>query len=826
MIIIKSFSVLQQAALSQLFLALIICSRHSSDGAETPVSVKFLVLLPLSTEEFPAGTKDWDRGREILPGAVIATEEINNNSDILQDCRLELVAVNIDFCNEELFASNLNALIPFTDILSDNFRYVLGVIGGPFCQPLLTRLISPLANRREVSLFQVSGSTSAIARGKKGLSNNLNFVSPSTEIYYKAVYAMMREFRWTRIFILAEEFFQGLTTLPGHEGLDITYRQFTRGLSHEALFSELRRSEKKIVFVSIGPIEAAEVLCEAHTQSLIHPHYVWIFHDLMPELIINSSTSTCGHQELSRALEGAFFLNFPLRQPADHTKLVSGRTYSEYYSEYVSRLATTDDDVSDIGGEQKRRQLKANLFANVLYDAVYAFALALDRAIGQDSSAEEDEETQPVPPPGSNNSSLGEASSSLHNETTFEPDFLHLLSLSNKEELIDQMQLEFPNISFEGASGHVNLNNADINGFVVLSRQYNSTTTQNVGNYHQGGIIIHNSTLTTHPPSGVLDSRYELIPLPLVAFLTGLTLVALLLTTAILFIFIHFRNFSDIKATSPYLSYLMFLGCYLLLGSTLVHVVTGGFAMPTTGVVTVTVCGAVITGNSLGVNLIFTTLMLRMLRVYRVFSSFGKTGKFWSDKIMILIVLLVVLGDIVLIVVWSLIDTFHIIEVIHFQPWESPPYYEISQFCHSDHLSIWLGILLGKLGALFLVVIYLAIKTRKIRRSNFKDTKKVNVYVFTTVMVVSTFMSLYFLFKSTNNIIGTYMMVFLAFGITEVSCQAFLFVPKVTSALLHKYGYEVSYDSKKRRSTIQKSVDSRKKSLIQMLSTAHFTELL
>ena len=728
----------------------------ASDGSNV---IRLLVMLPLSNNisQPQEGVQDWDKGLEILPGAQLAVEQINNSSSLLPGYTLELLIVDIEHCHPDEFTSNVKAVTSIADIAADtvhgNGSNVLGLVGGPFCPPLLDSLVSPLASRDRISLFQISGSTAATIRNH---DLNLIFAAPSIEVYYEAVFAMMGEFDWTRIFIVAESFFQGAGTVKGSEGLDITFRQFS--VSTSLVLSDLRKSMKNIIFASLSAKHAADILCSAYRDSLIFPTYVWIFHDLTPTKILEiTRPKWCNNTTLEKALRGTFFLQFPFKPASVDTILPSGDSYSQYYSDYVSRLRT--DTHSD---------LQPNPYANVLYDSVWTFAKTLNLSM-----------------------TSGNCSGGFHN----------CLRQYGKRELVESMDLMIPAVSFEGASGSIDYQiNSSVRGVVQISL-YNGSI-QPIGTYHQFPTNI--SIQETLIPRDDLPRVFNPVPKLLVAFLGVVVTVCLVLTTIILALFIHYRNDSDIKAASPRLSYFMFVGCYLLFGSTLLHTISKGFRIDVNGVGAVTLCGVVITGDSLGVNLIFTTLLLRMLRVYRIFSYFGKTGKIWSDKFMLLIIVLVVVGDMVLIIIWSVVDTYRITEITMFMENANPPYYTVKQLCHSQNVNTWLGILLGKLGVLFVIVLFLAFKTRKILRSNFKDTKKVNIYIFLTVMIVITLMSLYSLFKTTENTVGTFLMVYFAFGTTGLLCQLFLFVPKVFSPIIKQHGYEVTYNTETRRRSIKK----------------------
>lgn len=720
----------------------------SGDGVVSASVVELVVMLPGSSR---ARDAVWDRGEAILPAAQLAVEEINADPDILPDCTLKLLPVDIESCVEDQFTSNVQALVAFANISSstDPNRHVLGIIGGPFCPPLLVKLISPLASTNESRLFQMFGSTSPQTRNG---NPKANFITPSSTLYYKTVYEMMRVFNWTKLLIIAENFFDESTSAAETRGLNVTLRQFfsSSPSSLPSLFKDIRKSERNIILVSVGTEDAAAILCQAKQEALVHPDYVWIFYDLTSDIVLNSEGNSCFLKATD--LNGIFFLQFPLKPFSENIELVSGHTYSEYYSIYTSRLAA---------------DAQPNPYANVLYDSVWSFAATLDTILA------------------SKNTSLD-----------------NYLSTHSKQSLIDLMDQSLSDVVFEGASGSLDFSKDPASDGVKIYLHSNNNLME-VGTYQNSSNISILESVVASVPKDTLSTVYALVPVPVTAILVTLMVICLVMTTIILSLFIYYRDHPDVKATSPYLSYLMFLGCYLLFFSTLTHAVSGVTVIH--GLGRLIECWAVIGLDSLGVNLIFTTLLLRMLRIYRVFSSFHRTGKLWTNKNMIGIVGLVVLLEVTFVLVWSLVDTFRILDITVYLSAAKPPHYEITQICQSNYLEVWLGILLGKVGLLFAIVLVLAVKTRKIRKSNFKDTKKVNGYIFSTVMIVITMMSLYFLFRSTENHVAAHLMVYLAFGITGFLCQLFLFVPKVTAPLLKRYGYEIMYDNKKKRKTLIKS---------------------
>jgi len=107
--------------------------------------------------------------------------------------------------------------------------------------------------------------------------------------------------------------------------------------------------------------------------------------------------------------------------------------------------------------------------------------------------------------------------------------------------------------------------------------------------------------------------------------------------------------------------------------------------------------------------------------------------------VLCIVVFFIVGADVLLLLVWSVIDVFTVRDVETLQATASPPYYAVVQYCYSEYIQIWTTVFLAQVGILIFVVILLAFKTRKIRQENFKDTKKVNIYLLTNLVIICAF---------------------------------------------------------------------------------------
>ena len=124
--------------------------------------------------------------------------------------------------------------------------------------------------------------------------------------------------------------------------------------------------------------------------------------------------------------------------------------------------------------------------------------------------------------------------------------------------------------------------------------------------------------------------------------------------------------------------------------------------------------------------LIIATVLVKLIRVYHIFNRVQAKiiGKQSSDIFLAGYVLLILLPLIIILIIWTIADPFSSI----YRP--SPQSGFIQKTCLSKYITIWLFLVVLYMVLLFSVLAIAAIKSRKIRQKNFKDTKKVNIFIF------------------------------------------------------------------------------------------------
>lgn len=278
--------------------------------------------------------------------------------------------------------------------------------------------------------------------------------------------------------------------------------------------------------------------------------------------------------------------------------------------------------------------------------------------------------------------------------------------------------------------------------------------------------------------------------------------ISFALVTFSLVLYIYFRNEPVVKATSVSLSSMIYIGNYLLilhlfnLNSNLLPTLYKQDSRLHNCMCTLQAC---LNGLGIPLALIFSTLLVKMLRVYRIFSVQRKVSKFTSsDCALALYALLITAPNALICVLWVTIDPYS--GTIDFSIENG--FLVVTFLCVSNHAFVWTALLLVYFVTMTLLLIVMAILTRKIKYRNFKDTKKVAVLSFLLILTsVSAFFYWYLLriIDADVTLIHTVLQVSSYCAILE--CQGFIFGPKlfpiIREKVLRKYYKAFSIPSSK-----------------------------
>eukprot|EP00731_Ephydatia_muelleri_P003896 Em0002g72a len=714
---------------------------------------KASVLSLLAIVPFPSNYSSvgWSRGLELVPAGLLALKHINDTPEVLKGHTLELVVKEGEGCGASVVVKDIYSLYQELQVVGG--RNVVGVVGLPCSTP--AGALSKLAGHVGLDVIQISGSSSP-ALSDRVKYPRLYRVASSVGIV-DSIISFMKDAKWKRISIYNDEqglYFKTIAQLLvnavrndtemklGNEGGGLTAQ--TDVPSVEKILNVTSSIQNKIKVIIGTEHQCSVFLCAAYKRKRTWPDYVYILPDRDVKELLN--TDVCDAQTMMKAVEGVFTVNVAL-SAANDSVLISGKTYQEYRLEYLQELSAYSErtgyplDSND------------NIYVNSLYDEVWSFALALN--------------------------------SSLH---VLDARNLSLENFRfNSGQISDILEEALQKLEFQGASGRISFKNNRqpitsfsmhqiVSGRAVLVATYNGSLT-----------ITENFSLVHLPPDSIsIDRVYILDPLWLMIIIVcicGLSLILLVFNAALL---IRYRNGHDIKASSPSLSLLMFVGCILLDASVLAFTFRNMYTI-SNEVFSVILCNAEVWSLSLGTNLIINTLFVRLFRVYRLFqpNNFKKAGRMCRDEMLVIYILLLTTYSVLVLLIWAVSDLYQMQEevVLVYASDATTPYFSVEQHCGCRYETLWLSLLFLLSAVLTLGVVLLAVLTRHIKRSHFKDTKKVNICIFTSILALTTLLTLWRLFDAIELHSWAHLTLSVAVLFVPMACQVTLYVPKTVPYL-------------------------------------------
>ena len=701
----------------ELFANLSNCSGTKTLNDQQTTFVRALAIVPTTHKESDLNLlPTWMKGEEILPAIQLAVKEINEQYNFLRGHQLEVISVRVPMC--DLNEGNLQ----FVKTLETNTE-ILGFVGY-VCQNLDQHFVH-LLKHKEISAIQITANTPPVTTDKYSRSgSHLQFsILPSSQSTARAAVQLMQKLEWKRIavissktyFIQRTEFLQEAKAHGIEVALDL--QTFTR-TSSNTILKQLQTAGINIIVSFLPPSEFVNILCCAYLEGIKWPHYAWIFLQDIDSLNEFQHLHKICPQNIS--ITAAMNNTILIRQKSPSSNanniLPSGLKYSNYYSRYLQELEELKTELS--------ATLQTNPYSNVFYDSIWAFAISLNRSLNMLKE---------------NNLSLANISHA-------------------KSEILEIFGEQLSELSFHGASGFLNFssNTAALQTTVELFQFHNSNQFM-IGSYDLTSDLLQLNA-TTLKIISVTTLHYTYImyslELPIIIITVVLTVLFIALTTVSMCLYFYYRKQPSIKATSTTLTICLFVGCYILLLSSLIYSITNALFLSEEQVMKIRVslvyqaflCTSDFYLSSFAVDLIFATIIAKTLRIYHIFNKFGKVNRICSDQCLFILILIIVSVKVVLIVLWTCLDVNYLVFEEQFISQSVPPFIFVTSKCQSNYIEIWTGILLGYSLLLTLIMIVLAALTRKIKRQHFNDSKVICKLVFLLVMTLSITVSLWFIF--------------------------------------------------------------------------------
>ncbi len=727
-----------------------VIANSSQTSTETGLKPELylLALAPYPDPGAPDNLKPlWDYGHALIPAARLAVELVNNRSDILSGYTVALIAGDSG-CSE----LTTKGLFTYFQGVFYSGKRVLGVV-GPACSSVAVQ-IGPLVVPERVAMVQVTIATSPTLTDRDKYPYTFLTIGSSKQ-FATVFLELMRINSWDRFGVL----YDGLSTFHRDTltsfSEELQLRNMTGALQYNSAIyhtyfplQQMKDTHLRVFVILTGPRLARKLMCLALYNRNLFPTYQWIFIETTLEEL-NETTSfsyeqqdySCSEHEVTYALEGSILLLYKLKTNRPDDPTVSGLTYSEYEELYRRKV------------EEYKIELNSSIpnqsYANAYYDAVWAVALALNASI--------------LP--------LNRTGVSL---SDYQP------GRSNITEVIRQQLIEV--VDFNGVSGKITFDIStgqtlrSIDLFQVHGHQLcsigvfspNKTSAFDTnGSYIQDSFKTENAQISTSTFAVFL--AISVLQLVAVAFVHAVN--------------IYYRNYKSIKASSPCLNHLMFLGSYLLV-VVLIELLVLGFSPPSGHTFGGILCSSVLCFAHPGMSLILTTICVKLWRIYRIFVHSWKPGGYLYNRVLVVTVVLLILPVVIYCLVRISTNPLTLSSTETFQDYKGLPYIEVTVTCQyiwydTVVLRLWEAILLGS-------ALCLSILTRHVNQK-FRTTRSTTALIYSLVLISCIGIPLYLMALLLSwDLDITYSIQYLMYNSVLFVCLLFGFVPPLIPLIREK----------------------------------------
>lgn len=736
------------------------CGGTESTAAPSGAGIGQLNILALGP--YRAGDAGWTGGPALIPAAQLAAKLINNNDSILKDYSLNIVPVDsgCDLINTVLLVNFIKEFFSPHERNSTATPERAATVGivGPGCSEAALKL-APILIHDQLNLMQISIATTPEINTDAVYKNTFRAVSSALK-FVDSYESLLEHTTWNRYAVLYD------SARPYHTAMyeEFTDRFFNRsetlyqsGIEDfllQGAFQSILDMRLRIIFVFAGQEAARRILCVASKMEMIFPAYQWLFTEkivanFVQDTDVNLTVRvSCSKDEMEKAINGVILSEFLFRRVDDKERVVSNLSSNEYEMMYDDFY---DQHLKDHKVNESSISEGAKSYAYPYFDATWALALALD------SSLEE----------------LKKSNLSLTHDYRY--------GTTTAKTVGDVIQKNLRDISFEGVSGSIRFDrqtrsiapSSGINVYQVNVTK-NNVTTDLVCMYIDDACMDFDKSNIT-----LVEDEFEHVitrpPFSLGIIILIIAGLSFIVVAILQFLYMYHSDKRSIKATSTNLNCLVFSGSYLYLVAVLTFTTRETFAdsIHHSPVLYGVLCSMFIWCSTLAVTLIFGTICVKVWRIYRIFRYFrhGRV-RFVSDGLLIGGVVVLLSVDFVYLLAWNLISPWR----VHVENSTSYPHLMIHYLCTCDHLAFWSIPLGAYKGALVIVVIFLSILIRRIKRKEFDSSKYIIALIYLLFLLYAVLVPIYFIFLTTVPILSFLAQNFLALSTVYASCS-FLFVP-------------------------------------------------
>ena len=679
--------------------------------AESRGKLYLLTIFPYSSEN-PSQQPSWDGGVSILPAAYLAVDMVNNRDDILSGYTLDLIDSDGGCDIED------NARLSFVQriIAERGQKPILGII-GPGCSTS-SLAVSSVSSRNSIALMNVHLAETPLLEDRAKFPYSVGILGSSYS-FVNATAALMREANWKRIALLYDEEFLSTDQLLENDLRDHipdAEIAFT-SVVHDTYFpiADIVDLDIRVIFVVTGAEFARKLMCLASDWQVYYPRYQWIWigrtHSEFEKGINFTYSNTkynCPYETLRPAMVESLFINYQLQRYNDDTT-TANITYNQYWERYNDRVNDYNSgQASHRAPGSPSAKAETDRYATLAFDAIWAFSIALSKA------------------------------AEFVNLTSYGLQ----LGRANESDIIRENLYSHP---FEGVSGHINF--ADTNGYTTRAMEISQFREDNltlIGFIEEQEFEIRSSPV-------IVPDRFQrglqLVNPIVAATFAILTLTLVLLTATLHILSVVYRQHPFIKAQSPNLNQVTYIGAYLFATGILLHTIYKAVDMDaaTYG----NMCQAIWSWFfPVSFTVYFAPICARTWRLYRIFVHYLHPGPLISEPILFLAVGIFTTIDVLLAIVWTIIDPFQGEQAEYFDEGGD---LSIRLSCNSQHAAIWYAAVYIIKIFLMLAAIVFSQLTHGIKNAKFSTSFiRVFTYLFGLVATVGLLLFTFLSYQQLN----------------------------------------------------------------------------
>lgn len=705
----------------------------------------------------------------LIPAALVALDEINNSSDLLQGYHLQL-DVRDSRCDA------IHAITELIDSVDDRLKgthppdspFNLGMI-GPGCEEV-TEAVAGVIDR-SLRLPVVSyGNPPIVGNGQR--TSILFHTLRSVLLSMKSAIGLLRYFNWTNnIAFISEDrdFFVSVVenVIKTDGNGDIILYDSNGGIvvsefsevdsrneaSLDSVVQFVTAVEQKSIRVIVGLLSqrsAAQLICTARSGAIPGDGFVYIFVGAFSKNWWKTETDFCNITDLD--VQSALFVTGEVVNPNASTILTSGRTVHDFKLDYLQRL-----------GDWCRPETSIDLSAGYVYDAVWALALALNDSADLINSV---------------------TSRGLHYDS----------------ELLDNLLESLESINFPGVSGQLRFVNGERSGADTIQQIQNGTSV-NVAQFEgeislsQEHYFLWNGS-NNATPSDQVTVIQKSVAIYWIVIVLVFTLAGIVFGIFMLIFNWYYGKHKILLASSQRLNYIIIIGVFFgYFSVVLLTLLNSPVALLVSYNLFKALCLFRIWMLPLSFTFTYGILFARAWRIYRVFNNPWTTSRLYKDYHLLLIVMVATALDVALLIPWTIIDpyrSFTAAEEVNYESYSRSEHLS----CSSNYANLWLAILaVYKIVFIMIGILVISlVRQGVIQRKIFDDSRSLAAAVYITAIAFLVGLPLTLLFLQAGQPLLSYLVSALWVNISSSGTLICIFLPKF-------YKIRVKKDSGKKYKT-------------------------